>query len=65
MNSTKYQLLRDDFNHACDQLRHHKKAINELNEELNQKDQALRDIIYCSDIPASVIEIAKKALKEN
>nr|BDD45844.1 hypothetical protein 4 [Bacillaceae bacterium] len=31
--STKYQLLKDDFNHACNQLKIKNKLINELREE--------------------------------
>lgn len=33
MKSTKYKLLQDDLNHACEQLRINKKIIDELREE--------------------------------
>ncbi|MBO1513240.1 hypothetical protein [Metabacillus bambusae] len=33
MKSTKYQLLKGDFDHVCEQLKIHKKIIEELREE--------------------------------
>lgn len=46
MRSTKYQLLRDDYNHVCNELKLRNKLIEELKLEDKGKQQEIDRLNY-------------------
>lgn len=60
MKSTKYELLKADYNHACEQLKIRKKLIEELREENKRlKPEWVRN----NNLALKQLSQTKKALK--
>jgi len=65
MKSTKYQLLKGDYDHACEQLKIHKKIIEELREE-NERFKRMYEntgAIFNRQLMKDKIERYEEALK--
>lgn len=62
MKSTKYQLLKDDYDFACKELSLHKKSLNESKEKIRKYEDALKRIATTDTEPYLYKHWAEQAL---